>query len=135
MSPQSGSLLLLKLQNEQKEFLTIGGMRANKFILNNNLIDASCKTSGKWRAVLDKAGISFATVTGAGVFTDSASERLLQEIAFLNKLQNYQLCFANGDILQGCFLITNYERTGNFGEEDTYAISLESSGELKYLTK
>ena len=98
MSPQSGSLLLLKLQNEQKEFLTIGGMRANKFILNNNLIDASCKTSGKWRAVLDQAGISFATVTGAGVFTDSASERLLQEIAFLNKLQNYQLCFANGDI-------------------------------------
>lgn len=133
IGPQSGSLLLLKLQNDQKEFITIGGMKANKFILNNNLIDASCKTSGKWRQILDQAGISSATITGSGVFTNSESEVILREIAFLGKLKNYQLCFASGHILQGNFLIINYERTGNYGEEETYSIALESSGELKYL--
>jgi TP901-1 family phage major tail protein len=132
MGPQSGSLLLLKLQNDQQEFVTIGGMRANKFSLNNNLIDASCKTSGKWRQVLDQAGISSASITGSGVFTNSDAEINLREIAFLGKVKNYQLCFANGGMLQGSFLITNYERTGNYGEEETYAISLESAGELIY---
>ena len=133
MGPQSGSLLLLKLENEKSEFITIGGMRANKFSLNNNLIDASCKTSGKWRQILYRAGIASASITGSGVFTDSDAEGVLREAAFVGVLKNYQLCFANGCVLEGRFLITNYERMGNYGEEETYNISMESSGEIRYL--
>jgi len=132
VAPQSGSLLLLKIQNDEMNFTTIGGMRSNKFSLNNNVIDTSNKSSGKWRQILGEAGMSSASITGAGVFTDSDAERLIREIAFNGTIKTYQLCFGNGNILEGKFFITHYERTGNYAEEETYAISLESSGKLKY---
>ncbi len=136
MAIYSGSLLLLKIQTDAKNFITIGGIRSTKISINQNMIDCSNKSSGKWRHLLENASIASASISGGGVFTDSEAEKLMQQIAFKGQIKNYQLCFGNGSILEGHFFITNYERTGNYGEEETYAISLESSGELKlYETK
>ena len=132
MSGYSGSLVLLKIENYDQAFVTIGGMRCNKFSLNNQMIDISNKSSGKWRLLLESAGISSANITGSGIFTNSDSEILLKNIAFNAQLKKYQLCFASGDIIEGNFFISHYERIGNFAEEENYAIGLESSGELIY---
>lgn len=134
MAIQQGSLVLLKIKDEQiNKFITIGGLRTTRFSLNNHVVDATSKDSGSWRQILSEAGISNLTITAAGIFTDSNAERLIQLYAFDNIIQEYELHFGNGDKIIGCFLISNYERSGNYNEEELYNITLDSSGRIAYL--
>lgn len=137
MVAHSGSLMLLKIakREDQKEYAVIGGMRTTKFVLNNRLIDITNKESGKWRELLSDAGISSINIAGAGVFTDQTSERKIREIAFANRIADFQMTFGNGDTLEGAFVINHYERSGNVGEEEEYNISLESAGRVIYSLK
>ena len=134
MSAYNGSLVLLKILIDNS-FITIGGMRATKFSLNNQLIDSSNKDSGSWRQIMTGGGISTMSIAGNGIFTDSQAEQYLRVYAFAKQVANYQLCFGNGDVLVGDFFITNYERSGNYGEEEVYQLSLENAGEVKYILK
>ena len=127
----NGSLVLLKI-NENDHIITIGGMRTTKFSLNNQLIDATNKDSGSWRELLPNSGISHITIGGNGIFTNSESESILCDAAFNNKVSNFEISFANGDILKGKFHISNYDRIGNFNEEENYSIVLESTGKVVY---
>lgn len=133
---QSGSLMLLKIGRglAPEQYVTVGGMRTTRFLLNNQMIDASHKESGKWRLLLDKAGISSLSISGSGVFTNSDAELILRQKAFSNQGANFMICFGNEDVLRGQFVISVYERIGNFAEEEGYNISLESSGEVTYST-
>jgi TP901-1 family phage major tail protein len=131
MRAQKGSLVLLKLKQNDK-FVAIGGMRTTKFILNNKLIDASNIESGTWRELLEGSGISFVTITGEGIFTNSESEQIFKTCAFNNEIKEYELIFGNGERLIGKFHISSYERSGNHGEEETYSLMLESTGPIKF---
>lgn len=137
MAAQDGSLVLLKIgrDTQPERYTTIGGMRTTRFLLNNQLIDASHKESGRWRQLLLGAGISNISISGSGVFTSNESEAQLQQYAFANKPANFCICFGNGDILFGLFVISTYERMGNYGEEEGYNLALESAGEIKYVSK
>jgi TP901-1 family phage major tail protein len=133
MPIQKGSLVLLKISDSLGMFTTTGGMRTTRFILNNQVIDATHKGSGKWRELLDQAGISSVTISGAGIFTDEESGSCARRYAFESSIKNYELCFGNGDRLRGAFQITSYERSGDYNEEETYSIILESSGLVNYV--
>jgi TP901-1 family phage major tail protein len=137
MTTQSGSLVLLKIDCGicPEQYITIGGMRTTRFLLNNQLIDCSHKESGKWRHLLIGAGTSTVSISGTGVFTDAGSETLLRQHAFANRGANFCICFGNGDTLVGMFIISSYERLGNFGEEEGYNLTLESAGEVEYISK
>jgi predicted secreted protein len=45
---------------------------------------------------------------------------------------HYQLVFGNADTIDGSFKITSYERSGEFNGEETYSITLESSGQITF---
>lgn len=134
MTAQKGSLLLLKVGDGEvsESFATVGGMRTTRFVLNNQLVDATHKESGAWRALLDGAGIRSITISGNGIFTDAASEETMRGLAFANSVNNYQLSFGNGDVLEGAFQITSYERAGEYDGEENYAVTLESAGEVVF---
>ncbi len=129
MTTQNGSLVLLKIGRGMcpEHYVTIGGMRTTRFLLNNQLIDSSHKESGKWRQLLIGAGISAVSISGAGVFTDASSETMLRQYAFANRGANFCICFGNKDMLIGVFIISSYERLGNYGEEEGYHLTLESA--------
>ena len=84
MTTQNGSLVLLKIGYGgcPEQYVTIGGMRTTRFLLNNQLIDSSHKESGKWRRLLIGAGISAVSISGAGVFTDAGSETMFKTTCF-----------------------------------------------------
>ncbi len=126
MTAQKGSLVLLKIGNGQfsESFTTIGGMRTTKLVLNNQIVDATNKDSGAWRSLLGGAGIRSVVISGNGIFTDSASEEILRSTAFANVVKNYRLTFGHGDVLTGPFQVTSYERAGEHGEEETYALTV-----------
>ena len=131
MQIYSGSLVLLKIKGAQG-FQVIGGMRTTRFILNNQMVDVSTKESGRWRQLLAGAGLASVVISGAGIFTDQESERLLRDLAFTNKIGDFQLAFGNGDSLRGGFIISAYERSGAMQEEEIYNLTLESAGAVHY---
>ena len=132
MAAQKGALVLIKVGNGggPETFTTVGGLRTTRLVLNNQLVDTTNKDSGGWRALLSGAGIRSITLSGAGIFTDSASEETVRGYAFTNSINNYEFYFGGNDKLAGAFQITSYERSGNHDGEETYAVTFESAGSV-----
>lgn len=101
--------------------------------LNHVAMDTSCVGGSAWRQLMDQAGFSALSITGAGIFTDAASEELARGYAFSRSVKNFRLYFGNGDYLQGAFVIAAYTRSGMHDGEETYAMRLESAGDVQFV--
>jgi TP901-1 family phage major tail protein len=134
MVAQKGSLFLLKVGDGggPETFTTVGGLRTTRFTVNNTPVDVTNKGSSGMRELLAGGGIQSMSVSGDGVFTDAATEETVRANAAANSINNYQIVSGNGDVWQGAFLITNYGRSGAHTAEETFTISLESSGAITF---
>jgi TP901-1 family phage major tail protein len=132
MTAQKGSLMLLKIGNggTPETFATIGGMRVTELIHENQLMQASDLESGAWRKLLTGAGLRAITISGDGIFTDSAAEETLRSTAMSHATRNYQLTFGNGDSMIGAFQVASYKRRGMHDDAESYSITLASAGEI-----
>ena len=139
MAVQKGSSFLLK-DNSTGTPATIGGLRSTSMTINGEMVDVTTKdsnafiTSGndKARDLLQGGGIRSMSISASGVFTDSSTENILRGFAFDGAIQNYNLVFGDGSTIAGAFLITSYERAGEYNGEETYSVTLESSNTITY---
>lgn len=136
MTAQNGALVLIKAGNgaSPEVFTTIGGLRTSQITLNNHALDTTNVESGAWKQLLGSAGISSMTIAGSGLFSNSASEETLRGYAFAASVNNYQFAFANGNYVSGAFMVTAYERSGNYDGEEQYSLTLESAGTIAFAT-
>jgi TP901-1 family phage major tail protein len=132
MPAQKGRDFLLNVWNGSA-YVTVGGLRSNSLTVNNRPLDASNKGTGDWRTLLAGAGVRSLSLSASGVFEDSASEEIVRAAAFAGTTLNCQLAFGNGDRITGLFLITSYERGGDYDREETYTLGLESAGAVAYV--
>lgn len=135
MSAKDAELVLLKIGNgasPAEEFATLAGLRTTRMIVNRQVVVATDVTSGQWREALQQAGTAFLRIQGAGVFTDSAAESILRVQALGGTASNYQFFFGNGDVLEGAFVVSNYERSGKIGDMEAFAMTLESAAAISY---
>lgn len=128
----SGLDFLLKCGGFNDNPITLGGMRATTMVLNNETIDITHKESQGMRTLLPKSGIQSLTITASGIFTNAESEQFLKQKAFSRELGLYSLFFPNGEKFQAHFLVTQYERSGDHNGEETYNVTLESSGAIVF---
>lgn len=139
MAAGKGSSFLLK-ENSTGTPATVGGLRSTSMTINGEAVDITTKdsnafiTSGndKARDLLQGGGVRSMSITASGVFTDSSTENLVRGFAFDGAIQNYDLIFSDGSKIAGAFLITSYERAGEFNGEETYSLTLESSNTITY---
>ena len=139
MAVQKGSSFLLK-DNSTGTPATIGGLRSTSMSINGEMVDVTTKdsnafvTSGndKARDLLEGGGIRSMSISASGVFTDSSTENILRGFAFDGAIQNYDLVFGDGSKIAGAFLITSYERAGEYNGEETYSVTLESHNTITY---
>lgn len=134
MSARKGSLVLIKVGNgaTTETFSTIGGIMVSHMLLNQTLLEANTLESQDYRRLLSGAGLKFMRITGSGIFTDAASEELLRGYAFAGSSNNYRFIFASGAYCAGPFIISRYERRGDYDQEEIYALTLESAGIVTY---
>jgi TP901-1 family phage major tail protein len=134
MVAQMGNMVILHIGNggAPESFTPVGGMMANTLSLNNDTIEFSHRESGSWKGVLPQAGLQSLTLSGNGIFTNSATEATVRQQAFANAIKNYRLNFGNGDIVSGPFQISRYERSGEVNGEELYTLSLNSAGTITY---
>ncbi|MCF8473076.1 MAG: phage major tail protein, TP901-1 family [Emcibacter sp.] len=130
MTAEKGRAFLLKIGDggATEIFDVVGGMRSTSLRINNEMVDVSHKMSGGWREILSGAGNRHISLAGSGIFTNSASETLLQTKALTSSVDNYQVTFESGANFTGAFQVTSLEYAGDYNGERTYNIALESSG-------
>ncbi len=139
MAAGKGSSFLLK-ENSTGTPATVGGLRSTSMTINGEAVDITTKDSNafissgndKARDLLQGGGVRSMSITASGVFTDSSTENLVRGFAFDGAIQNYDLVFSDGSKIAGAFLITSYERAGEFNGEETYSLTLESSNTITY---
>ncbi len=131
MAAQKGRSFLLK-QGTASGGTTLAGMRTTGMTINNEPVDITSKDSGAWRTYLEGAGTQSLSVTAEGVFTNAAVEHTVRGYAMANSINAFGLLFGDGAYIDGSWQVTSYQRAGAFNGEETYSVTLESSGQPTY---
>ena len=139
MAAQKGSSFLLK-DNADGTPATIGGLRSTSMTVNGEMVDITTKESSAFvsggndlgRELLTGGGITSMSISASGVWMDSTDDENVRDAAFKGEVNAYQLLFGNADTIDGSFKITSYERAGEYNGEETYSITLESSGVVTF---
>lgn len=133
MSAQKGKDLLLKFDDGTGAFVTVAGMRTQRLALNADAVDiTSAESAGGWRELLAGAGVRRASISGAGVFKDAASDALMRQAFFDGVIRNWQIVVPSFGVIQGLFQISALDWRGDQATELTFELSLESAGALSF---
>lgn len=134
MAAQNGKDLLVKLDlTGGGQFTTIAGLRATRISFNAETVDVtSLESQGGWRELLGGAGVRSASVSGSGVFVDSATDDRARAIFFAGTVEQFQVIVPDFGIVEGPFQITAIEYAGSYNGEATYELSLASAGALGF---
>ena len=132
MSAQKGKDLLIKIA-DGPGFTTVAGLRTRRLAFNAESVDITHSESvGRWRELLEGAGVKRAGVSGRGLFKDAASDALVRQTFFDGAVKNYQIVIPDFGTVEGAFQITSLEFAGEHNGEVTYELSLESAGALTF---
>ena len=143
MAAQKGLDMLLKMDISGTQ-TTVGGLRSTSITMNDEAVDVTNKDSLGTRTLLAGAGVNSISISGSGVFTDSACEVAVR--AAFNLQQNtsdgssaqtpafetFQFLIPNLGTYTGAFMIASIEYSGEFNGEVTYSMSFESAGYITF---
>ncbi|HEV7344792.1 MAG TPA: phage major tail protein, TP901-1 family [Devosia sp.] len=134
MAAQSGKDMLLKLdQTGSGSFLTVAGLRSRALAFNAATVDTTDQESaGRWRELLAGGGVKRASVTGAGVFKDTASDAQVRALFFGGTIRSWQLIIPDFGTVAGPFQIVALEFAADHAGEVTFDLALESAGEVTF---
>ena len=128
MTATRGRLMLIKVGSAATGTL-LGGLKTTTFKMNTTPVDVSTKDTNGWRELLEDGSLKSVTISGDGIFKNSATDAAIRAAVFNGSLSTFTLVFPNGDTIEGTFLVTNYQRTGGHEGAETYTLALDSSGE------
>ena len=132
MGAQKGKDLLLKM-HDGSGFVTVAGLRSRKIAFNAETVDVThAESAGRWRELLEGAGIKRASISGRGLFRDAASDALVRQAFFDGVVKSCQVIVPDFGTLEGLFQIAAFEFAGEHNGEVTFELSLESAGVLSF---
>ena len=133
MGAQKGKDLLLKVDDGAGGFLAVGGLRTRQLAFNAESVNVThAESAGRWRELLEGAGVRRAGVTGAGVFKDEASDALVRRLFFDGLIRAWQVVVPAFGVIEGPFQVTGLDYRGDHDGEVTFDLALESAGALAF---
>lgn len=132
MVAQKGKDLLLKIHNGTG-YETVAGLRSKRLAFNAETVDVTdAESAGRWRELLGGAGVQRASVSGAGIFKDAASDGLVRGAFFNGSILNWQIVVPDFGSVTGAFQVTALEYSGQHDGEILFELALESAGALSF---
>lgn len=132
MAAQKGRDLLLKI-DEGGTFMTVAGLRSRRLAFNAETVDVTdAESAGRWRELLGGAGIQRASLTGAGIFKDQASDEKVRAAFFASAILGWQVIIPGFGTMTGPFQLTALEYSGEHNGEVRFELALESAGALAF---
>ena len=133
MAIQKGKDLLVKVSDGAGGFTTVAGLRTRKLAFDSEMVDVThSESAGRWRELLAGAGVRKASVSGAGVFRDGASDALIRSLVFDGDSADFQIVIPDFGRIEGPFQVTGLDYKGEHAGEVTYDLTLESAGALNF---
>jgi len=133
MAAQKGKDLLIKI-DDGSEFVTVAGLRTRRLAFNAETVDIThAESAGRWRELLEGAGVKRAGLSGRGLFKDAATDALMRQTFFDGAVKDYQVVIPDFGTVEGPFQIAGLEFAGEHNGEVTYELSLESAGALTFV--
>ena len=131
MAAQQGRALLVKVENAPGVFVSVAGLRARSLQFQAQGGDATnADSAGAWREILGGAGVKSASVTGAGVFKDAASDAVVRQAFFDGAIPRWQIVVPDFGTVEGPFHIAALEYAGTHDGAATFSMTLNSAGAL-----
>ena len=129
MSAQRGRDMLVKIRNENGDFITVAGLRTKTLNLNARLVDITDHDSvDQWRELLPGSGVKTAEISGSGVFRDGASDAIMRTAFFEQSHLRAQFILPDFGAIEGDFILNRLSFAGSFGGEASYELSFSSAG-------
>ena len=126
-------LLAIGDGGDPQAFTAGAGLRAKSISLNARTVDVTHADSpGRWRELIEGAGLKSAAVTGAGVFVDAAADEQVRSVFFDQTRRSWRLVIPDFGVMEGAFLVTALEYSGRHDGEAVYSLSLASAGALSF---
>ena len=120
-------------QTGSGSFRTVAGMRARRIAFGAGMVDATDADSpGRWRELLEGAGVRRASLSGRGLFKDDAADATVRQIFFDGLLRTWQVVIPDFGTVAGQFQLTGLDYAGSHDGEVTYEMTLESAGALTF---
>ena len=134
MAAQNGKDLLIKVDvSGTGTFETMAGLRATRIGFNAEAVDVTTlESQGGWRELLAGAGVKSASISGSGVFRDSATDERARQIFFDGETPAFQVIIPDFGTVEGPFQVTSIDYAGSHNGEATYEIALASAGALSF---
>jgi TP901-1 family phage major tail protein len=133
MAAQKGKDLLVKIA-DGTGFTTVAGLRSRRIAFNAETVDIThAESAGRWRELLEGAGVKRAAIAGRGLFKDGSSDALMRQAFFDGAVKDCQIVIPDFGTVQGAFQITSLDFAGEHNGEVTYELSLESAGALTFV--
>ncbi len=132
MAAQKGRDLLLKV-DDGGTLMTVAGLRSRRLAFNAETVDVTdAESVGRWRELLGGAGVQRASLTGAGIFKDQASDEKVRAAFFASAILNWQVLIPGFGTITGPFQVTALEYSGEHNGEVRFELALESAGALAF---
>lgn len=134
MTAQKGRDLLLKVDADgEGAFQTVAGLRTHALAFNAESVDVTHQESaGRWRELLEGAGVKSAGVRGSGIFRDAGSDATVRGYFFNGSIRDWQVVIPDFGTVEGPFQVTALEYAGRHDGEVTFELALESAGALAF---
>lgn len=134
MAAQKGKDLLLKIDTTGSGgFQTVAGLRSRRIAFNAEGVDVTDQDStGRWRELLEGAGVKRASVSGAGIFRDAATDAAIRTVFFDGAIRDWQVIVPDFGTIEGPFQLTALDYAGEQDGAVTYEMALESAGALAF---
>jgi len=134
MPAQRGRDMLLKADpNRSGSYETLAGLRSTRLAFNAETVDVTNRESeGRWRELLEGAGVRSASLSGAGLFRDQAADETIRSLFFDGAAVPWQVVVPDFGTIEGPFQIAALEFAGEHDGAVLYDISLASAGALSF---
>lgn len=135
MTAQKGRDVVIKL-DISGTFTTIAGIKQASGRISDGHTDVSSADSvtesARWRQMLAATGVKSMSLSGSGVFKDSAAEAALLTAKLAGAAKDMQFIMPGLGTFEGSFVLGDLEYAGNFDGEATYSMAFESADEITF---
>ena len=134
MTAAKGNQVLIKVDTDGAgTYADVGGIRSKSISFNEETVDVTDGASAnRFRELLEGAGVKSVSISGSGVFKDSATEKNVFDYWVAGTHANYQFIIPGFYQIQGAFQITNVSYAGEYNGEATFDMSFESAGDMTF---
>ena len=138
----SGRYLYIKRSagGSPETFVKMAALRDTKLTQTEQSVDTTSKDDAGKKSLLSGNVLLAMTITGTGVFTNSATVAAVRSDMRAGTHKNYQVyvadseASASGGKYTGTFRVTSFEEAGSYNGEMNYTLTMESDGAIAFST-